>query len=80
MIIGDSCLWRASPDLPLCSGEGSGYIDEQVPGVVLKGGRVQCKLRHNLFVILPVWDRPEAVLCNLFLTFNQNLSFIYEAE
>lgn len=68
--------WHASPDVPLCSEEGSAYIDEQVPGVVLKGGRLQYKLRHNLFVILPVWERPEAVLHNLFLTFNQNLSFM----
>lgn len=31
MIIGEGCLWQASPDLPLCSEEGSGYIDEPVP-------------------------------------------------
>lgn len=54
MITGEGCLWHVSPDLPLCSEEGSGYIDELVPGVMLKGGRLQCKLRHNLFVILLV--------------------------
>ena len=53
-IIGEDSLWRASPDLPSCSKAGSAYNDERFPEVVHKGERLQCKLSHNLFVVLPV--------------------------
>lgn len=54
--------WHASPDLPLCSEEGSSYIDEQVPGGAAQRWEVTVKAQTQL-VCNPSCVREQKLSC-----------------